>query len=89
MKTLNKYFKLMLEADEIEDVGGRGVLYSLRHFMITQRIMTGLGCRQIADMYGKSVMMIEKTYWHLNNEIKLISALSDYRRYEDGRIEAI
>ena len=89
MKTLNKYFKIMLEANEIKDVGGRGVLYSLRHFMITQRILAGLGYRQIADMYGKCVMMIEKTYWHLNNEIKLISALSDYRRYEDGRIEAI
>ena len=43
MKTLNKYFKIMLEADEIKDVGGRGIiLYSLRHFMITQRIMAEL-----------------------------------------------
>ena len=63
MKTLNEYFKIMLEADEIKDVEGRGIiLYSLRHFMITRRIMVGLNYRQIADMYGKSIMMIEKTY---------------------------
>ncbi len=35
---LSKYFKAMLEAAEIEDVTGRGiVLHSLRYFMITQR----------------------------------------------------
>ena len=89
MKTLNKYFKIMLEANEIKDVGGRGVLYSLRHFMITQRIMAGLGYRAIADMCGTSVTMIEKTYWHLNDEVRLTSALADYRRRDDGTIEVI
>ena len=90
LKTLSKYFKTMLEAAEIENVAGRGiVLYSLRHFMITQRIMAGLSYRQVADMCGTSVMMIEKTYWHLNDEIRLTSALADYRRREDGTIEVI
>ena len=90
LKTLNKYFRAMLEAAEIRDVVGRGiVLYSLRHFMITQRIMAGLGYRAIADMCGTSVTMIEKTYWHLNDEIRLTSALADYRRGEDGTIEVI
>ena len=90
LKTLSKYFKTMLEAAEIEDAAGRGiVLYSLRHFMITQRIMAGLSYRQVADMCGTSVMMIEKTYWHLNDEIRLTSALADYRRREDGTIEVI
>ena len=90
LKTLNKYFKTMLEAAEIRDVVGRGiVLYSLRHFMITQRIMAGLNYRQVADMCGTSIMMIEKTYWHLNDEIRLTSALADYRRREDGTIEVI
>ena len=65
LKTLSKYFKTMLEAAEIEDVAGRGiVLYSLRHFMITQRIMAGLSYRQVVDMCGTSIMMLEKTYWH-------------------------
>ena len=90
MKTLNKYFKIMLEADEIKDVGGRGiVLYSLRHFMITQRIMAGLGYRAIADMCGTSVTMIEKTYWHLNDEMRKTAAMADYIRREDGTIEVI
>ena len=90
LRMLNKYFKTMLEAAEIEDAAGRGiVLYSLRHFMITQRIMAGLGYRAIADMCGTSVTMIEKTYWHLNDEIRLTSALADYRRRNDGAIEVI
>ena len=90
LKTLSKYFKTMLEAAEIGDVAGRGiVLYSLRHFMITQRIMAGLSYRQVADMCGTSIMMIEKTYWHLNDEIRLTSSLADYRRRDDGTMEVI
>ena len=46
LQTLNKYFREILEAAEIRGLVGRGiVLYSLRHFMITQRIMAGLGER--------------------------------------------
>ena len=90
MRTLSKCFKIMLETAEIEDVVDRGiVLYSLRHFMITQRIMAGLSYRQVADMCGTSIIMIEKTYWHLNDEIRLTSALADYRRRDDGTIEVI
>ena len=90
MRTLSKCFKIMLETAEIEDMADRGiVLYSLRHFMITQRIMAGLSYRQVADMCGTSIMMIEKTYWHLNDEIRLASALADYRRRNGGTIEVI
>ena len=63
MKTLNKYFKTMLEEAEIADVVGSGiVLYSLRHFMITQRFMSGLGFREIADMCGIIMVQIKHTY---------------------------
>ena len=90
LRTLSKYFKTMLEAAEIKDVADRGiVLYSLRHFMITQRIMAGLSYRQVADMCGTSIMMIEKIYWHLNDEIRPTSALAGYRRRDDGTIEVI
>ena len=90
MRTLSKCFKIMLETAEVEDVVDRGiVLYSLKYFMITQRIMAGLSYRQVADMCGTSIMMIEKTYWHLNDEIRLTSALADYRRRDDGTIEVI
>ena len=80
----------MLRAAEIRDVVGRSImLYSLRHFMITQRIMAGLGYRAIADICGTSITMIEKTYWHLNDEIRFTSALADYRRRENETIEMI
>ena len=65
------------------------MLYSLRDFMITQRIMAGLSYRKVADMCGTSIMMIEKIYWHLNDEIWLTSVLADYRRRNDGIIEVI
>ena len=90
MRTLSKYFKTMLDAAEIEDVAGRGiVLYSLRHFMITQRIMAGLSYSLVADMCGRSIMIIEKTYWHLNDEMRKTAAMADYIRREDGTIEVI
>ena len=57
--------------------------------MVMQRIMAGLSYGQVADMCGTSIMMIEKTYWHLNDEIKLTSALADYRRRNDRTIEVI
>jgi hypothetical protein len=57
--------------------------------MITRRIMSGLMFRQIADMYGTSVAQIEKTYYHLNDEIRLTNAVADYRRNADGTIEVV
>ena len=57
--------------------------------MITQRIMAGLSFRQVADMCVTSIAMIEKTYWHLNDEIWLTSSLADYRRRDDGTMEVI
>ena len=50
---------------------------------------TTLSFKQIADMCGTSVAQIERTYYHLNDEIRLTNALADYRRNEDGTIEAI
>ena len=65
------------------------VPYSLRHFMITQRILSGLTFRQVADMCATSVAQIEKTYYHLNDEIRITNAVADYRRKEDGTIEIL
>ena len=57
--------------------------------MITQRIMAGLSLRQVADMCGTSVAMIEKTYWHLNDEMWKTASMADYICREDGTIEVI
>jgi hypothetical protein len=40
-------------------------------------------------MCGTSVAKIEHTYCQLNDEIRLTNALADYRRNENGTIEAI
>jgi len=36
-----------------------------------------------------SDVQIEKTYYHLNDEIRLTNAVADYRRREDGTIEVL
>ena len=80
---------MLIEA-KINDYAERGIVpYSLKHFMITQRIMAGLSFRQVADMCGTSIAMIEKTYWHLNDEMRKTAAMADYIRREDGTIEVI
>ena len=89
-RTLLYHFHKMIELADIADREVRDLVpYSLRHFMITQRIMRGLTFRQIADMCGTSVAQIEKTYYHLNDEIRLTNAVADYRRREDGTIEVL
>lgn len=84
------HFHKIVKFAEIDDSENRDLVpYSLRHFMITQRIMSGLNYKQIADMCGTSVAQIEKTYYHLNDEIRLTNALADYKLKADGTIEAI
>ena len=53
------HFKKMVEQAGIPDLNERDIVpYSLRHFMITQRIMSGLSYRQVADMCGTIVAQI-------------------------------
>lgn len=83
-------FKRMMDLANIPDWHQRGIVpYSLRHFMITQRVMSGLSYRQVAEMCGTSITQIENTYYHLNDEIRLTNALADYRRNADGTIQPI
>jgi len=89
-RALLYHWHKMLELADIADRETRDLVpYSLRHFMITQRIMSGLTFRQIADMCGTSISQIEKTYYHLNDEIRLTNAVADYRKLEDGTIEVV
>ncbi|WP_201260744.1 site-specific integrase [Candidatus Enterovibrio altilux] len=84
------HFHRIIELAKIEEREARDLVpYSLRHFMITQRIMSGLNFKQIADMCGTNVMQIEGTYYDLNDEIRLTNALADYKRNDDGTIEPI
>ena len=78
-RTMLYHWHKMIDLAHIADREIRDLVpYSLRHFMITQRIMS-----------GTSVGQIEKTYYHLSDEIRLTNAVSDYRRNADGTIEVV
>ena len=64
------------------------VPYSLRHYTITQRVMSGCKFSDIAYMCGTSVKKIEATYYHLNEDMMKSTALATYIR-RNGRIISI
>ena len=51
--------------------------------------MSGLDFRAIADMCGTSITQIERTYYHLNDTIRLANAVADYRVDFDGTIRVV
>ncbi|WP_407663605.1 tyrosine-type recombinase/integrase [Methylomonas albis] len=76
-RTLLYHFHKIVELADIEDSENRdSVPYSLRHYMITERIMKGLSFRQVAEMCGTSITQIERTYYHLNDDIRMENALA-------------
>ena len=89
-RALLYHFNKIIDLCEFDSRESRDLVpYSLRHFMITQRIMSGLNFRQIAEMCGTSATQIERTYYHLNDEIRLTNALADYIKNENGTITVI
>lgn len=89
-RTLLYHFHAIVKLAEVENREERDLVpYSLRHFMITQRVMSGLSFKQIADMCGTSITQIEKTYYHLNDEIRITNALAEYAWNEDGTIRIV
>jgi integrase len=86
-RTLNAHFHKIVDAAGIKEAKLRGLVpYSLRHFMITQRVLSGLSYSDVAEMCGTSSTQVENTYNHLNDERRLTSALADYTRTADGLI---
>ena len=86
-RALLYHFKRILESAGIRDLATRDIVpYSLRHYMITQRTMSGVDFRAIADMCGTSITQIERVYYHLNDTIRLTNAVADYRVDSDGTI---
>ena len=89
-RSLLYHFHKIVELADIENAKERDLVpYSLRHFMITQRIMAGLSLRNIADMCGTSETQIERTYYHLNDEIRLTNAAAEFKRSKDGTIKIV
>jgi integrase len=83
---LSHFYKVM-ELANIESVESRGIVpYSLRHYCITQRIRSGVGLKQVADMCGTSIAQIERTYYHISDETRLTTATADHKVLDDGTI---
>ena len=89
-RTILYHFHRMVKLAGIENHEERGIVpYSLRHFMITQRVLSGLSFQQVAEMCGTSDTEIRKTYYHLIDDRRLANAVADFKRDKDGRIVPI
>jgi integrase len=85
-RALLYHFNKIIDLCEFDNRESRDLVpYSLRHFMITQRIMSGLNFRRIAEMCGTSITQIEKTYYHTTEDKMVSNALTDYE-YKDGML---
>ena len=77
-RAVTHHFKKILEAAEI-DVGKRKLVpYSFRHYFITNRIKAGVSYKAVADMCGTSRVQIEKTYYHIDEDILTTQAMAGY-----------
>ena len=77
-RAVTHHFKKILEATKI-DKGKRSLVpYSFRHYFITNRIKAGLSYKAVADMCGTSRGQIEKTYYHIDEEILTTQAMAGY-----------
>ena len=86
-KTLLKHFYAILDLAKIEDSESRNLVpYSLRHYMITDRILARVPYEMVAQMVGNSAKEIENTYFHLNDKMRITSALAYYKIAEDGTV---
>ena len=84
------HFKRMVESTGIRDSATSEIVpYSLRHYMIMQRIMSDLEFRAIADMCGTSITQIERTYYHMNDAVLPTNAVADYRVDSDRKIRLV
>ncbi len=63
--------------------------YSLRHWCITQRVISGCDLIDISKMAGTSVKHIENTYLKYRKEQSRTSALKSYKKGDNGTIITI
>lgn len=86
-RTFNAHFHKIVAGAGIADAKKRGIVpYSLRHFMITQRVLSGLSYSDVAEMCGTSSTQVENTYNHLNDARRLTNAVATYTRTKDGLV---
>ena len=73
----------------VDRTGRQLVPYSFRHFFITERITGGLSYGQVAEMCGTSIAQIERTYYHLNDRLRMTHALAGYEVDEAGLVVTV
>ena len=84
-RALLYHFGKIIELADIPDRLNRDIVpYSFRHYFITQKLVNGLSHRQVADMCGTSITQIEKTYYHINDDMMFDAALADHDMGNDG-----
>lgn len=89
-RAVGYHFDKIMELSGVHDRKARNIVpYSFRHFMVTQRVLSGLSFQQVAEMIGSSETQISKVYYHLNEERRFTNATADYVRDENGRITPI
>lgn len=79
-KYLLKHFYAILDLAGIDYRTRNIVPYSLRHYMITNRLRAGLQYRQVAKMVGNSAREVENTYHHLFDDDRIEAALATKKR---------
>ena len=77
-RAVTHHFKKILESAKIEKGKRSLVPYSFRHYFITNRIKAGLSYKDVADMCGTSRGQIEKTYYHIDEDILTTQAMAGY-----------
>jgi site-specific recombinase XerD len=80
------HFGKIIELAEIDITERDIVPYSFRHYFITQKLVHGLNHRQVADICGTSITQIEKTYYHVDEEMMSDTAMLDHDKGNDGII---
>jgi len=84
-RALLYHFGKIIELADIPDRQTCDIVpFSFRHYFITQKLENGLAHRQVADMCGTSITQIEKTYYHLNDDMMVDAALADHDMGNDG-----
>lgn len=85
-RALHYHFDKLMELAEIPRSDRALVPYSFRHYFITERITAGLSYQQVAEMCGTSITQIERTYYHLSDQVRMAHALTGYEIDEDGLV---
>jgi integrase len=74
------FWKEVISLAKVKTTDRKLSFYSIRHYFVTQRWKAGVQLRDIANSCGTSVNQIEKTYYHIDEEKMIETAVMDKRR---------